>query len=167
MTLRSFKWVLALKCCWLCINLTIWELGLGSCLTQPEAWFARNTALPFLYFFSFPTGLLFLIVNGLLIDAGFVFDTPAPLQYTFLAMGSIMCGYLQWFYICPRLFGKRDLTLLALTRSRTGVTPIADETLRQEITSRKSSPLPFDDMGRTPLERVLVESSEHGVTGAS
>jgi hypothetical protein len=158
MTFRGIKPIWIVKGAWLGCVISILLTSFGTCFLQPECTMARNELLPFLYAFSFPGSLLFVIFNDVLIDFGFVVDAAPPLHYLYLALGSILVGYIQWFHMIPALFSANKLTSLSLHQSEkllvaetvppTEEKPIANKT-RLEIA-------PFDEFGRTPFERVLV-----------
>lgn len=169
MKFREVRWLLVVKAAWLAGCIEIWEMGLGSCLVQPQCWIARDGLLPFLYLFSFPSSLLLVMVNGFLIDVGLSVDVAPPLEYTFLAVGSIVLGYLQWFHLVPALFRNRKLTTLSLAKSET--IPLSTLVPVQEpvrIQSLSSVQIPaFDETGRSPLERAIAKRRRRKLTSAS
>lgn len=157
MTGRGINWVLLGKCAWLTVNLGLWVMGMGSCMTEPNCMFAKSDLLPILFLLSFPGSILFLIVNEALIEAGIFFDAAPAMHYTFLSLGALTVGYIQWFHLLPALFGKQEITVLSLNQ------PISAGTGEQEAPPKRSRPeqikalqvQPFDNLGRTPLERVI------------
>lgn len=157
MTFRDIQWMLIVKSAWLTAVFAIWLMGLGSCMTEPQCWFAGYTLLPFIFLLSFPGSLLFLIFNGILIGLGLAFGVSAPFQYTYFAMGAIASGYLQWFHLVPAIFGKRKLTILSLSKRE--IFPLAEPELKLQTPAMQAvSPmqaLAFDKSGRSPLERAI------------
>src|SRR3989442_14082275 len=169
MTVHGIKWVLVVKCAWLATNLTVWLLGLGSCMTEPHCWLANNSLLPILFLLSFPGSILFLIFNEVFIEIGIFIDGPPEMYYTFLSLGMITVGYLQWFHVLPALFGKQEVTVLSLNQ------PITISAGAQEITPKRSRPAqlkamqvqPFDKAGRSPLERVINRKQQRRLRDSS
>ncbi len=158
-----------MKSAWLAANLTGWLMGLGSCMTEPNCRLAKNSLLPVLFLFSFPGSILFLIFNEVFIEIGIVVDGPPEMYYTFLSLGAMTVGYIQWFHILPALFGKQEVTVLSLNQPNT----ISER--EQETTTKPSRPaklnapqiLPFDNAGRTPLERAINRRQRRRLTDAS
>jgi len=169
MTSRGIKWILVVKCAWLAANLTAWLMGLGSCVTEPDCWVARNSLLPILFLLSFPGSILFFIVNEALSATGFVFDVTPAMHYTFLSLGALIVGYLQWFHVVPALFGKQEVTVLSLNE------PLTTNTGEQETPPKRSrsAPVkapqiqPLDNAGRSPLERVINRKQRRRLTNVS
>lgn len=169
MTGRGIKWILVVKCAWLAANLTVWLMGLGSCLTEPDCWLARYSLLPILFCLSFPGSILFMIVNEALIATGFVFDVTSALHYTFLSLGAIIVGYIQWFRVVPALFGRQQIIELSLNQS------IGPGTGDEETPPERSRPAhvkapqiqPFDNTGRSPLERAINRKQRRRLTNVS
>lgn len=169
MTGRGINWVLLGKCAWLTVNLGLWLMGMGSCMTEPNCMFPKSDLLPILFLLSFPGSILFLIVNEVLIEAGIFFDAGPAMHYTFLSLGALTVGYLQWFHLLPALFGKREITVLSLNQ------PISAVTGEQEASPEQSRPeqivalhiQPFDNAGRTPLERVINQKQQRRLIDVS
>jgi hypothetical protein len=169
MTGRRTNWVLLGKCAWLAVNLSIWLMGVGTCMTEPHCWLAKSDLLPFLFLLSFPGSILFLIINNLLIENGYFFDAFPALHYTFLSMGALTVGYFQWFHFLPALFGKQEITVLSLNQE------MKAGTSKQEAPTKQSQPVqinaprvqPFDNAGRSPLERVINRNQRRGLTDVS
>jgi len=162
MTFRGIKLIWIVKGLWFGSVMAFWLTGFGTCFLQPDCRIARNEFLPFLYAFSFPGSLLFLIFNEVFLGFGLVFEVDPALHYTYMAVGSILVGYFQWFHLIPALFSynkpaslsiyQSEKTLVGETVPSTEQKPTANKT-RLEIT-------PFDELGRTPLERVLDSQAQ-------
>ena len=168
MTVRSIKWVLVVKCAWLAANLSVCLMGLGSCMTEPNCWLAKTALLPILFMLSFPGSILFFIVNEAFIEAGFIFDVTPAMHYMFLGLGTITAGYVQWFRVLPALFGKQEVTVLSLNQPIT--TSAAEEIPPRPLRpAQLKTPqiLPFDNAGRTPLERAINRRLWHRLTDSS
>lgn len=169
MTVRGNNWVLVVKCLWLAANLTGWLIGLGSCTTEPNCGLAINNILPIVFLLSFPSSLFFLIANEVLLGIGVIIDASPAMHYTFLSLGAIATGYIQWFHVLPALFGKQGITVLALNP------PITTSTGEQEIPLKpsrraqvKATQVPaFDSAGRSPLERVINRKQRRRLTNSS
>jgi hypothetical protein len=163
MTVRNINWVLVVKSAWLAANLTGWLMGLGSCVTEPNCSTAGTFISPILFLLSFPGSILFFIANEIFLASGVFIDASPSMHYTFLSLGTLTIGYIQWFYVFPALFGKQDVTVLALSQK------IEPSVVAQEMrpcsrgTSRiKTLPVqPFDKFGRSPLDRV-INQKQHG-----
>lgn len=170
MTMRGIKWILVVKCLWLAANLTGWLMGLGSCMTEPNCSLANYGFLPILILLSFPGSLLFFFANEAFIEAGVIFDATPAMSYTFLSLGTITVGYLQWFHVLPALFGNQEMTVLPLNQIIT--TRATEQAIPPKAARSKQLKTPqiqpLDKAGRSPLERVinrhqrrrLIDSSE-------
>lgn len=166
---RRTNWVLVVKGVWLAANLTGWLMGLGSCTTEPNCSLATNNLLPILFLLSFPGSLFFLIVNEVLLEIGVIVDASPAMHYTFLSLGAIATGYIQWFHVLPALFGKRVFTTLSLNQ------PITTSTREREIPPKQRGPAivkatqvqSFDRTGRSPLERVINRKRQNRLTNSS
>jgi hypothetical protein len=145
------NWKLVIKCTWLAAGLSIWLLGLGSCLTEPEGFTAINIVLPFIFVLSFPGSLLFIIFFGPLIDFN-----PA-VDYSCLALGALAVGYFQWFQVIPSMFGKPKIVRLELAGKNNTETIPCESTIKKLKAPRspRHRLVFFDKRGRTPLERAL------------
>ena len=169
MTVRGSNWVLVVKCVWLAANLTGWLIGLGSCVTEPNCWLARTSLLPILFVLSFPASIFFLIVNEVLLEIGVIIDASPAMHYTFLSLGAIATGYLQWFHVLPALCSKREVTVLSLNQPITTIT--GDQQIPPKASRRaqvKATQVPaFDSAGRSPLERVITRRLRSGLTDSS
>ena len=145
------------KSVWLGTVVTIWLMGLGSCLTEPQCWLAEQGFLPFVFMFSFPGSLLFLIVNSVLLNLGLGFDVAHPLSYSYFGLGSIAVGYVQWFHVIPALFGKQKLTILSLRKTEV-ISPVTSKLQLDRPKAHQAVPpkiSAFDKTGRSPLERAM------------
>jgi hypothetical protein len=157
MTRRDINWVLIVKTVWLTAGLSIWQIGLGSCMTAPHCWLPEAKFVPVLGLLSFPGGPLFILLSGIVADSMSILDVSPALLYSFECLGMTAVGYVQWFYIVPRLFGKPEITTLSLNRLPATST-CKQETPPKRISQRRVRVIPvkpFDKAGRTPLERVI------------
>jgi hypothetical protein len=135
-------------------------MGLGVCLVDTGN-YATLELLPFILLLSFPAGALVLLLGAVIIDPGHV--NPA-LDYSLLWLVAFAAGYCQWFWLCPKLFGKREITTLGLTQSHS--LPAVASTPRQRLVPSTKAPARiklrpiahFDGLGRTPLERAIEDS---------
>lgn len=155
------KWRLLIKWIWIGTALSILQLGLGACLYEPSCSYAQNEFLPLMLMLSFPGGLVtFLILVPFL---GITSQVDYALIWLFVFCG----GYLQWFVVVPRLFGKKHFTALNLSSpnlSDSGVKPFVlifrSPKEKSEKTTRNISFRAFDKQGKTPLERALTANSQ-------
>jgi len=144
--------LLVVKICWLSANLILWLLGLGSCFEDSHCWLAMNTVLPFIFILSLPGSVLFLVFNEFFNAADYAVTVSPVLHYTFLAFGSLVFGYIQWFVIARALFRRRRFTSIFMDPQATVVPPLQP---LLEINPRNEFVL-FDVEGRTPLERIIA-----------
>ena len=143
--------------------------GDGQLYDRAQLHVRQSDLLPILFLLSFPGSILFFIVNEALIDAGFIFDAAPAMHYTFLSLGALTVGYVQWFHLLPALFGKQKITVLSLNQ------PISAGTGEQEASPKQSRPeqivalniQPFDNAGRSPLERVINQNQRRRLTDVS
>ncbi len=145
---------LALVAAWLTAVIIILVMGSTLCTSTEAVCFeSGETMLVIMFWLSFPTSVVFLILAMFFIDYTSIHTTSDYLTVWFImAFG----GVLQWFFLSPRIFRKTDLVLLNL-RSTTNASPAVETVRRRPRTTRKINP--FDTHGRTPLERVIVQRS--------
>jgi len=152
-TIRSIRWLSAVKICWLSANLILWLLGLGSCFSDNDCWLAMNVFLPFIYLLSLPCSVLFLVANEFFNAADYAVSVSPLADYTFLAFGSITFGYIQWFVLGRLLFGRRrGFTSIFMEQGESVVHPLQNF---PEVNLGKEFVL-FDSDGQTPLERIFA-----------
>ena len=158
------KLKLCLKVAWVTASMVILLMGTNNCLaTDYVCLAAGESMLVWMLVLSFPSGILSILVA--LIFLGF--DSPDSLP-TYLTLWLTMTGggYLQWFVVTPKLFAKKELTLLSLQQKETANDPALRKIAAREPASEHHRapvriPKPFrpirafDRQGRTPLERAL------------
>lgn len=109
---------------------------------------------------SFPGSLLYLIFLALIFDPIAAFT---PLHYFLLWGGAFIVGYLQWFWVVPRLLQGQGMTTLGLLQSGASTVcravsqhPSSGARRRKHSARLKGRRVaPFDETGRTPLERAI------------
>ena len=166
--------VLCLKVAWTVAALMILFVGASVCTANDSACEAAGNAMAlFMVLLTFPTGIIFLPI-ALAFDDSFRGHFPSDfiVQWSVLAIG----GFVQWFYLMPRLLEKPTLTLLGLKSepalsSAATASPSTPLNLGTSAPPRLASTSPppirirtrkaqnqvrsFDKLGRSPLERVL------------
>jgi hypothetical protein len=169
MKFRDIKWLVVVKCFWLAAVISIWELGLGSCITDLHCSVAREYSLPLLVLFSFPISLFLLSFGAFVVNSGLTASLDPALEYTLLAFTMIVGGSVQWFRIIPAIFGNQKLTVLSLQKAK-----ILDLGIREPTPPQLSmNPVPsaqilhFDERGKTPLERAIGKRQRRRPTSAS
>jgi hypothetical protein len=146
---------LALAVAWLTAILMVLGMGSGLCASAAEAvcFDTGETMLVIMFWLSFPTSVVFLIVAMFFVEYSSIHTTSDYITVWFImAFG----GVLQWFFLAPRIFRKTDLVLLNL-RSTISPPPAVKTVMRKAKAMRKIRH--FDTQGRTPLERVIVSRS--------
>jgi hypothetical protein len=120
---------------------------------------------PILMLLSFPGSYILELLNEFLMRLGFTLNLPAPLEYSLIGLGMILIGYVQWFYILPAMVRKTEFVKLFPNRN---AKPLTMMIAAQPSASLKSadSIKPFDDVGRTPLERAIA-ADDYRTTNAS
>ncbi|HEV7395921.1 MAG TPA: hypothetical protein VGN86_05370 [Pyrinomonadaceae bacterium] len=158
MSFRGIKLSFIFQALWLTSTLSIWQIGIGSCLTEPNCATARYRIWPLLWDLSFPASFILYLINDLVVRLGFVIELREPIQYVLLGLGVIFVGYLQWFCILPYLFRKKDFVILL---------PAQIESPGSQINRENNSPglesgrfALFDNEGRTPLERAMIGKND-------
>lgn len=160
MTRRDINWVLIMKTVWLTGGLTVWQIGLGSCMVAPDCWLPETKFISVLGLLSFPSGPLLLFLNGILANSVLATDMLPALKYTFECLGLTVVGYVQWCHVVPSLFAKPEFRKLSLhlipatntCKLETLPMPISKPRVRvRQVKAFKA----FDEAGRTPLERVI------------
>jgi cytochrome c biogenesis protein CcdA len=111
----------------------------------------------FMFILSFPTGFLFLLVSILFLPESF----HAPSQYITVWLIMAAGGFLQWFILIPRLLAKRNFTILNLGQAESPleVPPASTQSSSATRPKRLKTISPFDNRGRSPLERVIMRVS--------
>jgi hypothetical protein len=147
----------------------IWVLGCTACLTLPVLVSPVNDshALSFdaieemafaMFVFSFPGSLIFSMVAAIFFLMFSPFDLPVA-TYLLLWFGFFVTGYVQWFWVVPELFQKRQLISLGLGR----LDEIEASKCRRpkRVNPARIDHVPIlhrDEEGRTPLERVIRDN---------
>jgi hypothetical protein len=152
------KWGFLLKWIWIGTALSILQFGLGACLYEPSCSYAQNELLPLMLMLSFPGGIVtFLILAPFL-------GVTSQVDYALAGLFILCGGYLQWFVVVPRLFGKKHFTVLNLSSPNPNASAVKPF-LVSGFRSAKERPEPrrtrhnpfraFDKQGKTPLERAI------------
>lgn len=169
MKFHDIKWMVVVKWVWLAAVISIWEMGFGSCITDPHCWFASNYLFPLLVLFSFPSGLFLLGIGSLVLYSGLTASLDPAWEYTLLAVSMIVAGYVQWFRIVPAIFGNKKLTLLSLQKTR--ILNLGNREPNPTQVTVNPAPsiqiLHFDERGKTPLERAIGKRQRRRPTSAS
>jgi len=164
-----------LKIGWCVAALMILLMGTQVCTATDEACAAAgDTMFLFMLLLSFPTGIVFLTISLIFVNAG---GEHYPADYILAWFIMAGAGCLQWFVVVPRLLDKPKFTLLDLRAVPVPVPPIPHLTQPPSqalVTAAQSPQIPptlrgrrirapkrrnrvpaFDSRGQTPLERVI------------
>ena len=155
----NLSWNRVIKYLWIVTALLMLPLGLGTCLGDPacaRAW----DVMPVLLLLSFPSGPPLLLVLAVLFEPGSI---APPLDYSIVWLIAFGAGFLQWFWLVPKLFDRSEITTLGLmstvSRARTAVSVPTDLPASVPVIkrSRKKATcfVHFDSKGHSPLERVI------------
>jgi hypothetical protein len=137
-----------------------WHLCHGSRLRR-----CRFFVYPILMLLSFPGSHILQLFNEFLLRLGLTLDLPAPFEYSLIGLGMIFIGYLQGFYILPAIVRKTEFVKLLPSRNAKPLTLMIAAQPSASLTSVDSIK-PFDDVGRTPLERAIA-ADDFRTTNAS
>lgn len=149
---------LCLKTAWLTTVVALLLMGANLCVSTDTTCFeAGARMIVFMFILSFPTGFLFLLVSILFLPESF----HAPSQYITVWLIMAIGGLLQWFILLPRLFAKRDLTILNFRQAESPleVPPSSSQSSSAARRKRFRPISPFDNRGRSPLKRVITRAS--------
>src|SRR6185295_879745 len=93
--------ILCLKVAWAVAALMSLLIGTSLCTSTEVACVAAGDAMSFfMVLLTFPTGIIFFPIAMALVDSvGGHYPSDFIVSWSVLAIG----GYLQWFYIAPRL----------------------------------------------------------------
>src|SRR3982751_2560163 len=149
---RNVRWLLAVKIFWLSANLILWLLGLGCCFADNDCWLAMNIFLPYIYIISLPGSALFLVLNQFFNATDLALSVSPMLDYTFLALGALVFGYIQWSILGRIVFGRAPHFTSIFMKHETANPP---QQYLPEVNPRTEFVL-FDVEGRTPLERIFA-----------
>lgn len=167
--------ILCLKVGWVVAALMILLLGNSICGAADDLACATtgNVMAIFMFLLTIPTGIIFLPI-AIAFSEVFAGQFPADfVVWTVFALG----GFLQWFYVVPRLLEKRGFTFLNLTSEPETVSAPTPAAVNAQLTAAEpphpaTPPVPpaparihrrkqqnqirsFDKLGRTPLERAI------------
>jgi hypothetical protein len=151
---KKLGWSFCLKAIWIIVTVSILLMGLGTCLAGESPCFqAGMTMSGLMFFLSFPSCLLFVIWSPVIYGWETILS---PTEYVLFWLGAFVVGYLQWFFLVPKLFESRSITSLGLIRQA----PLRHGARRRK--RHRSHPAhklkPYDANGGTPLERVFMAS---------
>ena len=151
------NWKTIIKCVWVTLCFFHLPLGLGTFLVAPASQFANDNLIPVLLLLSFPSGPIALLLGGLFIDASAL---DPPFRYSLVWLAVFVAGYLQWFVIIPGMFERPGSTMLGLAHFRQPVNvavtlPVESPASTIDLITQR--PVPYNDQGQTPLERVICD----------
>jgi hypothetical protein len=153
-TRKKLGWLFLLKAAWIVAASIVLLVGLGSCLAGDTPCFEAGQLMEgFMLLLSFPSCILFFLWAPLIYGAETI---HYPADYVFFWLGTFVVGYLQWFVLIPRVFADPLITSLGLAHK---VLPKSDSKRHTKRHLRHLSvhePKPFDEAGRTPLERAFI-----------
>lgn len=113
---------------------------------------------------SFPLSLVTLILFQAL---ALIFDLSLPSieLLSLFGLAMLVTGYVQWFHVVPRLFQSKRVATLGISNIRTvnagtrlDRATAARERRVQRARLNGAPTLPFDNSGRTPLERMIDQN---------
>jgi hypothetical protein len=154
---------LCFKVAWLTASVVILVMGTNNCVATDYACLAAGeTMVAWMFVVSFPAGILSILVALFFLGP----DSPNSLPTYLTLWLTLTCGgYLQWFVLAPKLFAKKELTVLSLQQKETANEPELREIAAKEPAENHRAPVrrpkpfrpiaAFDRQGRTPLERAL------------
>ena len=150
---------LCLKTAWLTAAIVLLFMGTNLCvLTDSSCFAAGETMLLFMVILSFPTGVFFVFASIFFLGTESVhFSSDYITVWLIMACG----GFLQWFIVIPRLFTKREFTILNLGQEDLPLkAPVAGAQPTSARRPKRIKPISaFDNRGRAPLERVIARLS--------
>jgi len=121
---------------------------------------------------TFPMGVLYLVAALIVYDVFFTSQLPVS-ALVLLWFGFFVTGYVQWFYLLPLLLDKhsslrsRSITTLGLEKGSERNTKRKKHSHKRVRKARTAvaqmdsrQVLQFDEIRRTPLERVISEADQ-------
>jgi hypothetical protein len=175
------KIILCLRTAWVVAALMILSVGLNICSSLDTFCTASDGLLSLMLLLTFPFGTVCLLVSMILVEiAGEHYQASFFVYWLLLACG----GTFQWFIVVPELIADQSPITLDLAPNLPLHTvlqpvpahltspgtqpPLSAETMATvkslcrmgvKVRSRKRKRVKaFDDLGRTPLERVIQRS---------
>jgi hypothetical protein len=168
--------ILSLKTAWLTSAIAVLFMGTNLCVSTDESCVnAGETMLLLMFWLTFPTGIVSLLVSLTLI-AGEKMHYPSD----YITVWSVMfcAGCVQWFVLVPRIFAKPRFTVLELgvqvprqpsipniRSADVGDSEAGSKQLSKSHVARvrpvkrrrqsNDSIVAFDKRGRSPLERAM------------
>ena len=143
-------WKRAVKYSWIAVCFSLLQTALASCLLDSHSSHTNDLALLYLVLLSFPSS----IPAGIL-TTSFI-DIYPSVDYTILCLVIFISGFLQWFWLVPKLVHKPKILSLNLTSHERETQPkTVTNPSRLQKPRPKLSRAPFDKTGLSPLERAL------------
>jgi hypothetical protein len=115
-TSRQIGWSFILQLAWVVAALSVLLVGLGACIPgEPSCFEAGNVMSELMLCLSFPSSVFFFAATAF---SGWD-ATHSPGNYFEVWLGAFLLGYVQWFVLAPRIFGRSHVTTLGLDRIET------------------------------------------------
>src|SRR5918996_4749008 len=104
------KWTRLIKLSWLGMSISLLYLGLGACLPL-NCYYADSYVLPFMLLLSFPGGFVFIALAQPFVLMG-------PQDFAVVWLLAFAGGYLQWFWLVPKLTSGPEIITLNISHVR-------------------------------------------------
>ena len=145
-----------LKWAWVLVNLVGMQFVMSACANEYACFSAQERLLSLSLLVGFPGSLLAMLTVVAVFGS-------IPSDFPVLFTAGFIGGFVQWFFLAPRLLKVYNKLTLRRSQRRT-VAPLSiiaepvgvPELPRKKPTLRTSLIRQFDASGRTPLERALA-----------
>ena len=150
---KKLGWLFCLKAVWIVAAVSVLLIGLGTCLAGDNPCFEAGISMEgFMLLLSFPSSILFLLWFPVFYGAESI---HYPVDYILFWLGAFVVGYLQWFVLIPRLFAAPVTTSLGFARKLRSK-PASKRRRKRCVRPFATYEMkPFDQEGKTPIERVF------------
>jgi hypothetical protein len=148
---KKLGWGSCLKAIWILVTVSILQIGLGTCAAGESPCIqAGMTMEGFMFVLSFPSCYVLFLWPFVGWE-----NIHSMTDYALLWSGAFVAGYVQWFFLVPKLFEARGFTSLGLN-SKAGLQRGASSRRKRRSRHHTSHEIKsFDPDGSTPVERVF------------
>jgi hypothetical protein len=160
---KKLGWGFCLKAIWILVTVSILQIGLGTCAAGESPCIQAGVTMEeFMFLLSFPS--CYVLFLWLFVGLESVHSMT---DYAWLWLGAFVAGYVQWFFLVPKLFEAKGITSLGLN-SKTRLQRAVSSRRKRHSRGHTSHEIKsFDPDGSTPVERVFRTGDRNRSVGKS
>jgi hypothetical protein len=161
---KKLGWGFCLKAIWSLVTVSILQIGLGTCAAGESPCIQAGVTMEgFMFALSFPTSYVLLALSPF---AGWE-NIHSMTDYAWLWLGAFVAGYVQWFFLVPKLFEAKGITSLGLNSKASLQRAVSRRRKRRFRRHTSHEIKSFDPDGSTPVERVFRTGDRNRSVGKS